>query len=312
MMPFELLPDDACHGWGVEHARDLINRVRIAVTQHEHNRRHVLDVEVHADVQRLSALDRFERAVQRAAELWVNAARGEVDELAVKVGCEKVGRVGVAQVVDVAVWKVRGVLHRPRPVKLVPRPSQFHPPLVDEPEPLRRRGDCNRIAGNAALVRDRLLPVAGNDLVPDVAGLVDWQSVQLVKDGMCHLVSNDPVWVVHRAEEEALLAKVDRGRLAIEPERSTLLLKQRREPLIGDVFHKSIRRQVIGHVTGREIAQEPHCPGNGRCALAGIVMYRAVSGYIVIIPGDMDVPIPLLDLFLFYAYYFGIGYGCRT
>lgn len=55
-----------------------------------------------------------------------------------------------------------------------------------------------------------------------------------------------------------------------------------------------------------------HGPRNSRRRLPGIVMYRAIGGYIIIIPGNMDVPIPLLDLFLFYAYYFGIGYGCRT
>jgi hypothetical protein len=40
-------------------------------------------------VQRLAGLDRLARAVQLAVELGIDAAAGEVDELAVEVGCSR-------------------------------------------------------------------------------------------------------------------------------------------------------------------------------------------------------------------------------
>ncbi len=55
-----------------------------------------------------------------------------------------------------------------------------------------------------------------------------------------------------------------------------------------------------------EVKRQTSAPGP---RLAGIVVYRAVRSGIIIIPCNMNIPIPLLDLFLFYAYYFGIGYG---
>ena len=65
----------------------------------------------------------------------------------------------------------------------------------------------------------------------------------------------------------------------------------------------------IPSVDAREAEEVERKTGAPGPRLAGIVVYRAVRSGIIIIPCNMNIPIPLLDFFLFNAYYFGIGYG---
>ena len=228
--------------------------MRIAVTQNKHRASHLADVEVHADVKRFADLDGFGRAVQRAVKLGVDRAAGEVDELAVEIGGEEVGGVGIAQAVDVAIGEVVRVRHGGRADQAITVSRVLGPALIDKPKAFRGSGNTDRI-GRAVRF---FLTVACNDLVPDLAGLVDWQCIEFVANAVSDLIGDDPRRVLHRAQDDrAAIPDLNEAVVLVDleacPHAFKFFLKARK----GHARNEVIGRQVVGDILPRIAPLEP-------------------------------------------------------
>lgn len=82
------LQDPSGHGWCVAHLHALGQRAWQAVAHHVDAGGHILDVEVRAHHQRFAGQDDLVRVVQRAVEIGIYAAAGQVGKLAAQVGID--------------------------------------------------------------------------------------------------------------------------------------------------------------------------------------------------------------------------------
>ena len=137
-----------------------------------------------------------------AVEVAVDRTAGQVHKLAVEIGGKQAAAVAVLKVLNIADRKVGDVLSRASLDQFIALGRVLHPAVIDKAEAFGCGHNADSVAHLPARCRVSLLAVTGYDLVPDSAGLVDWQRVQFVNHAMRDFIADDPIRLFHVAKDD--------------------------------------------------------------------------------------------------------------
>lgn len=293
----------------------LIHGAGQAVAAHMHNSRHAPHIEVHADEQRFSRPDRLVRRVVLPLEAAIDRAGIEVDEFTVDIGVDQLRRVGFQQRGDVVRRQVDFIVIcaglddavQLAQLRIFTRPLLEL--LIDELEPFRRGGHIDAVTQPFDVVAH-----AGKYLPPRDRRLVHRHHVDLVNKSVPDLETDDAFRLVHGAAFDDAAqgsATVDKDlvRRLLYIDGKAPLLEAFRHGRVKDVPDLRIRRREVPGIDTRPLTKMTPKRSTAGPSLTAIVMERKIPRQIVIIPCNMYIPEPILDLQLFNAYNPGYGYG---
>ncbi|MNH12733.1 hypothetical protein D3C79_722840 [compost metagenome] len=198
-MPPVALLDAPDHVRGIEAVDQLIHGPGLPVRPFDmDDRRHLADVEVHADKQGLSRLYGVEAGIQLPVVGVVDRPGVQVDELAVQVRQDQLGWIRLHQRRDVVRRQVQLVVERAGLDQAIHAlqgrllAQLLHELLVDELEPLGGRRHIH-----AVLQSGHVVAHPGNDLAPGVFGLQRGQHIEFVDQGVADLEAHDGLRLLH-------------------------------------------------------------------------------------------------------------------